>query len=94
MILGRKTAFPNCYMKDDPQVWASSFPYLLTLSRAGFRGGQDPHQTGSPHLVQIFSCHMYDMCTPPSHFYSEESLFVDVIKLSVVQTAVFNLYII
>jgi len=80
-------------MKDDPQVWASSFPYLLTLSSAEFRGAQGSHQTGSPHHVHIFS-HMYDMCTPPSHFYSEKSLFVDIIKLSVVQMAVFHLYII
>jgi len=37
--------------------------------------------------------HMYDMCVPISHIY-EESLFVDAIKSSVVQTAVFHLHIV
>jgi len=34
------------------------------------------------------------MCVPLSHFYEREKFFVDAIKLSVVQTAVFHLYII
>ena len=52
-----------------------------------------PHQKGPPQHIRVFS-HMYNMCVPLSHFFGKENLFVDAIKLSVVQMAVFYMYII
>jgi len=80
-----KSILPN----EQKQFWG----YL----RAGFRGdprdpGPGPPPKRAPHHVHVFS-HMYDMRATLSFLFARK-VFVDAIKLSVVQSAVFHLCII
>jgi len=56
-------------------------------------GPRVPHQEGAPTMFMCLTIHTTCACHLVI-FISEESLFVDAIKLSVVQTAVFHLNII
>jgi len=63
--------------------------YFINVFSAGFRGGPK----GPPTMFMCLRISATCVCHLVI-FISEESLFVDPIKLSVVQTAVFHLYII
>ena len=70
----------------------------MLVSSIGFTGGQgaDPRVLTKKGPPTMFTC--LAICTTCAchlvSFNSEESLFVDAIKLSVVQTSIFHLYII
>jgi len=70
----------NSHIKNENVLAYLTAPGLVEVQGARAQG---------PHHVSVFS-HMYDMCVPHSLFVSEESLFVDAIKLLVVLTADFT----